>query len=147
MEYTYLLKKVGKIFGIVIYFLYLCNVIYSCSLFENINSYNNSFKIVILIIRLNCPFVRNRQFQEVTSELPLFLFMYCIVGLAIRLFICARSHYLLLCGIVVHSTYFNVLESKIYNKREVPLSVHPFQYIITIGQQNTLTVSISGHLH
>ena len=40
---------------------------------------------------------------------------------------------------------FNALERKIYNKRDIPLSVHPFQYIITISQQNTLMVSISGH--
>ena len=45
----YLMKKVCELFGIYKYFLYLCNVIYSCSLFEDINSYNNSFKIVILL--------------------------------------------------------------------------------------------------
>ena len=89
------MKKVCELFGIYEYFIYLCIVIYSCSLFEDINSYNNSFKIVILIIRLNCPFVRNRQFQEVTSELPLFLFMNYAVGFYLRLFICAINDYLI----------------------------------------------------
>ena len=99
------------------------------------------------MLLLNCPFVRNRQFQEVTSELPLFLFMYYDVGFDLRLFICAQERYLHLSGITYHLKYFNALESKIYKKRDIPLSAYPFQYIITINQQNTLMVSISGHLH
>ena len=76
------------------------------------------------------------------SELPLFLFMHYAVGLAIRLFICSQERYLPFGGIITHSTYFNALESKIYNKRDTSL-MHPL-YII-VGQQNTLMVSISGH--
>ena len=139
------MKKVCETFGICKYFLYLCNVIYNSSLFENINSYNNSFKIVILIIRLNCPFVRNRQFQEVTSELPLFLFIYYAVEFVLMAFKASQERYLPLCGITYHLKDFKALERKIYNKREVLIMVHPFQYIITINQQNTLMVSISGH--
>ena len=141
MAYTYLLKKVVEIFCIYEYFIYLCNVIYSCSLFENINSYN-SFKIVILIIRLNCPFVRNRQFQEVTSELPLFLFMYYAVGFVLMAFKASQERYLPLCGIITHLKDFKALERKIYNKRDTSL-MHPLYLIV--GQQNTLMVSISGH--
>ena len=115
MAYTYLLKKVVEIFCIYEYFIYLCTVIYSCSLFENINSYNNSFKIVILIIRLNCPFVRNRQFQEVTSELPLFLFIDNAVEFVLRAFKASQERYLPLCGISIHLKDFNALESKIWH--------------------------------
>ena len=89
--------------------------------------------------------MRNRQFQEVTSELPLFLFMYYDVGLAIMVFICAQERYLQFGGISIHLKDFNALESKIYNKRDIPLSAYPFQYIIITNQQNTLMVSISGH--
>ena len=142
MAYTYLLKKVVEIFCIYEYFIYLCTVIYSCSLFENINSYNNSFKIVILIIRLNCPFVRNRQFQEVTSELPLFLFMYYVIEFVLRLFKASQERYLHISGITYHLKYFKSLELKIYNKRDTSL-MHPLYLIV--GQQNTLMVSISGH--
>ena len=115
MEYTFFFKNVCEIFGILKSFIYLCNVIYSCSLFENINSYNNSFKIVILIIRLNCPFVRNRQFQEVTSELPLFLFIDNAVEFVLRAFKASQERYLPLCGISIHLKDFNALESKIWH--------------------------------
>ena len=80
MSNIYLLKKVNEIFGIVIYFVYICIVIYSCSLFENINSYNNSFKIVILIISLNYWFGRNRYFYGMASESFHFLFIDYAVG-------------------------------------------------------------------
>ena len=57
----------------------------------------------------------------------------------------SQERYLQLSGISIHLKDFNALESKIYNKREVLIMVHPFQYIITINQQNTLMVSISVH--
>ena len=80
-----------------------------------------------------------------TSELPLFLFIYYAVELVLMAFKASQERYLYLIGITYHLKYFNALESKIYNKREVLIIVHPFQYIITINQQNTLMVSISGH--
>lgn len=101
------MKKVGVIFGIYEYFVYICNVIYSCSLFED--KLLQLIQFIILIIWLNCPFVRNRQFQEVTSELPLFLFMYYAVGLAIMVFITSQESYLPLSGIVYHMKDFNAL--------------------------------------
>ena len=104
------------------------------------SNYNKLFYVTI-----KSSVCENRWFWEVTSELPLFLFMYCAVGFAIMVFICAQERYLPLGGISIHMKYFNALESKIYNKREVLIMVHPFQYIITINQQNTLMVSISGH--
>ena len=89
--------------------------------------------------------MRNRQFQEVTSELPLFLFMYYAVEFVLRAFKASQERYLHISGIITHLKDFNALESKIYNKREVLIMVHPFQYIIIANQQNTLMVSISGH--
>ena len=71
--------------------------------------------------------------------------MYCYVGLAIIVFICSQERYLPFGGIITHLKDFKALESNIYNKRDIPLSAYPFQYIITISQQNTLMVSISGH--
>ena len=71
--------------------------------------------------------------------------MYCAVGFAIMVFICAQERYLHISGIITHLKDFNALERKIYKKRDIPLSAYPFQYIITINQQNTLMVSISGH--
>ena len=71
--------------------------------------------------------------------------MYCDVGLAIMVFICAQERYLPFGGISIHLKDFNALERKIYKKRDIPFSVHPFQYIIIISQQNTLMVSISVH--
>lgn len=58
MTYTYLMEKVYEIFGIVIYFVYICNVIYKFSPKEN--KFYNSFNFIILIIRLNYWFARNR---------------------------------------------------------------------------------------
>lgn len=79
------------------------------------------------------------------SESFHFLFMYYVVGLDLMAFKASQERYLHISGIITHLKYFNALESKIYNKREVLIMVHPFQYIITINQQNTLMVSISGH--
>ena len=67
------------------------------------------------------------------------------IGFDLSAFKASQERYLLLCGIITHLKDFNTLERNIYNKREVPLSVHPFQYIIIIGQQKILMVSISGH--
>ena len=75
-----------KWFGFTDYFLYLCNVSINFFIFQN----NNLFCITI-----KSSVCENRWFWEVTSELPLFLFMYYAVGLAIMLFICARNDYLL----------------------------------------------------
>ena len=83
--------------------------------------------------------------MEWLASHSIFCFMYCDVGLAIMVFICAQERYLPFGGISIHMKDFKSLERKIYNKREVLIMVHPFQYIITIGQQNTLMVSISGH--
>ena len=80
-----------------------------------------------------------------TSELPLFLFIHYAVGFVLRLFKASYERYLYFGGIITHLKDFNALESKIYKKRDIPLSVYPFQYIITTNQQNTLMVSISGH--
>ena len=71
--------------------------------------------------------------------------MYCDVEFVLRAFKASQEHYLPLSGIITHLKDFNALESKIYNKREVLIMVHPFQYIIITNQQNTLMVSISGH--
>ena len=79
------------------------------------------------------------------SESFHFLFMYYAVGFVLREFKASQERYLHLSGIITHLKDFNALESKIYKKRDIPLLVYPFQYIITIGQQNTLMVSISGH--
>ena len=79
------------------------------------------------------------------SESFHFLCMYHAVGFDLRLFKASQERYLPFCGIITHLKDFNALESKIYKKRDIPLSVHPFQYIIIINQQNTLMVSISGH--
>ena len=57
----------------------------------------------------------------------------------------SQERYLHFGGIITHFKDFNALERILYNKREVLIIVHPFQYIITINQQNTLMVSISGH--
>ena len=94
MTYIYLLKKVNEIFGIAIYFLYLCNVIYSCSLFEDKNSYN-SFNFIILIIRLKLLVCEKSVFYGMASELSHFLFMHYAVGFALRLFICEQERYLI----------------------------------------------------
>ena len=79
------------------------------------------------------------------SESFHFLFIYHAVGFVLRLFICSQESYIPFGGISIHLKDFNALESKIYNKRDIPLSAYPFQYIIIINQQNTLMVSISGH--
>ena len=71
--------------------------------------------------------------------------MHYAVEFVLRAFKASQERYLPFGGISIHLKYFNALESKIYNKREVLIMVHPFQYIITINQQNTLMVSISGH--
>ena len=83
--------------------------------------------------------------MEWLASHSIFCFMYCDVGLAIMVFICAQERYLHISGISIHLKDFNALERKIYNKRDIPLSAYPFQYIIIIGQQNTLMVSISVH--
>ena len=87
----------------------------------------------------------NRRFYGMASELSHFLFMNYAVGLAIMAFKASQERYLPFGGISIHLKDFNALESNIYNKRDIPLSVHPFQYIIIINQQKTLMVSISGH--
>ena len=74
-----------------------------------------------------------------------FLFIYCIVEFVLRAFKASQERYLQISGIITHLKDFKALESKIYKKRDIPLSVHPFQYIITISQQKTLMVSISVH--
>ena len=79
------------------------------------------------------------------ASYPIFLFMNYAVGLVLMAFKSSQERYISLCGIIVHIKYFNSLERNIYNKREVPFSVHPFQYITTTNQQNTLMVSISVH--
>ena len=84
-------------------------------------------------------------FERQLASCLFFLFMYYAVEFVLRLFKASQERYLHLSSITYHLKYFNALYSKIYNKREVLIMVHPFQYIITIGQQNTLTVSISGH--
>ena len=71
--------------------------------------------------------------------------MYYVIEFVLRLFKASHESYLHLSGIITHLKDFKALESKIYNKREVLIMVHPFQYIIIINQQNTLMVSISGH--
>lgn len=71
--------------------------------------------------------------------------MYYAVELVLRLFKASQERYLHISGIITHLKDFNALDSKIYNKREVPLLAFPFQYITTISPQNTLMVSISGH--
>ena len=79
------------------------------------------------------------------SESFHFLFMYNAVEFVLMAFKASQERYLHLIGISIHLKDFNALERKIYNKRDIPLSVHPFQYIIITNQQNTLMVSISGH--
>ena len=79
------------------------------------------------------------------SESFHFLFIDNAVGFDLSAFKASQERYLPLGGISIHLKDFNALESKIYNKREVLIIVHPFQYIITINQQNTLMVSISVH--
>ena len=74
-----------------------------------------------------------------------FLFMYYAVEFVLRAFKASQERYIPFGGISIHLKDFNALESKIYNKREVLIMVHPFQYIIIINQQNILMVSISGH--
>ena len=63
-------------------------------MFVNINlciiHYNKLFYITI-----KSSVCENRRFLEVTSELPLFLFMHNAVGFILRLFICAQESYLL----------------------------------------------------
>ena len=66
------------------------------------------------------------------------------VGFVLMAFKASQERYLPLSGIITHLKDFNALERNIYNKRDTSL-MHPFQYIITINQQNTLMVSISGH--
>ena len=80
-----------------------------------------------------------------TSELPLFLFIDNAVGFILRLFKASQERYLPFGGIVIPLKDFKRFLSILYKKREIPLSVYPFQYIITTNQQNTLMVSISGH--
>ena len=79
------------------------------------------------------------------SESFHFLFMYYSVGFVLRAFKASQERYLPFGGISIHLKDFEALERKIYDKRDIQLLVHPFQYIITINQQNTLMVSISGH--
>ena len=47
------------------------------------------------------------------ASYPIFLFMHCAVGLAIRLFIWSQERYLTLGGIITHLKDFEALESKI----------------------------------
>ena len=86
----------------------------------------------------------NRRFYGMASESFHFLFMYYSVGFVLRAFKASQERYLHLIGIITHLKDFNALDSNIYKKRDTSL-MHPFQYIITINQQNTLMVSISGH--
>ena len=79
------------------------------------------------------------------SESFHFLFIDNAVGFVLRAFKASQERYLTFVGISIHLKDFNALESKIYKKRDIPLSVHPFKYIITISQRNTLMVSISVH--
>ena len=79
-----------------------------------------------------------------TSELPLFLFMYYAIEFVLRAFKESQERYLPLGGISIHLKDFKALERKIYNKRDTSL-MHPLYLIV--GQQNTLMVSISVHLH
>ena len=79
------------------------------------------------------------------SESFHFLFIDNAVEFDLRLFKASQERYLPLSGIITHLKDFNALDSKIYKKRDILIMVHPFQYIITISQQNTLMVSISGH--
>ena len=74
------------------------------------------------------------------SELSHFLFIDNAVEFVLMAFKASQERYIQLSGIIIHLKDFNALERKINNKREVPLSVHPFQYITTINQQNTLMV-------
>ena len=87
----------------------------------------------------------NRYFMGWLASHSIFLFIDNAVGFVLRLFISSQERYLPFGGISIHLKDFNALERKIYNKREVLIMVHPFQYIITTNQQNTLMVSISGH--
>ena len=79
------------------------------------------------------------------SESFHFLFIDNAVEFVLMAFKASQESYLPFGGIITHLKDFNALERKIYNKREVLIMVHPFQYIITINPQNTLMVSISGH--
>ena len=79
------------------------------------------------------------------SESFHFLFIDNAVGFVLRAFKASQESYIPFVGISIHLKDFNALESKIYKKRDIPLSVHPFKYIITISQRNTLMVSISVH--
>ena len=79
------------------------------------------------------------------SELSHFLFIYYAVGFVLRAFKASQERYLQFGGIITHLKDFKRFLSNIYNKRDILLSVHPFQYIITTNQQNILMVSISGH--
>ena len=79
------------------------------------------------------------------SESFHFLFMHYVIGFVLMAFKASQERYIHISGIITHLKDFNVLERKIYKKREVLIMVHPFQYIITINQQNTLMVSISVH--
>ena len=81
------------------------------------------------------------------SESFHFLFIDNAVGFVLRAFKASQESYIPFVGISIHLKDFNALESKIYKKRDIPLSAYPFKYIITISQQNTLMVSISVHLH
>ena len=77
-----------------------------------------------------------------TSELPLFLFMNCVVEFVLRAFKASQERYLPFGGISIHMKDFKALERNIYKKRDTSL-MHPLYLIV--GQQNTLMVSISGH--
>lgn len=79
------------------------------------------------------------------ASYPIFLFIYNAVGFDLSAFKASQERYLHISGIIIHMKDFNALYSKIYKKRDIPLSVHPFQYIITTNQQNTLMVSVSVH--
>ena len=79
------------------------------------------------------------------SESFHFLFIDHAVEFVLMVFKSSQERYLHISGIITQLKDFNALYSNIYNKRDIPLSAYPFQYIITINQQNTLMVSISVH--
>ena len=59
--------------------------------------------------------MRNRQFQEVTSELPLFLFIHYAVEFVLRAFKASQERYLPFGGISIHLKDFKALDSKLWN--------------------------------
>ena len=97
------------------------------------------------MLLLNRQFVKIDGFMEWLASHSIFLFIDYAVGFVLMAFKASQERYLPFGGISIHLKDFNVLERKIYKKRDIPLSAYPFKYIITINQQNTLMVSISVH--